>query len=49
MALIISHFEKANHEPDIILQTILLKAYGKLGDIEKAFKMWYQVKVINNN
>lgn len=42
---VISHFEKSEVHPDLILTTILAKAYSKLGDVDKALNLWRDKKV----
>lgn len=45
MRLVIFNLESTKLQPDIILQTIMVKAYSKLGHTESAIKLWYKVKV----
>lgn len=43
---IVTHFEQTNMQPDIFLQTVLVKTYSKLGDTAKIVKIWQHIKVI---
>jgi hypothetical protein len=43
---IISHLETTKLQPDLILQTILIKTFGKLGEIKKVIDLWGKTKVI---
>lgn len=43
---IISHLETKKIQPDLILQTILIKTFSKLGEKTKALHLWTKIKVL---